>query len=186
MDKKELNEEKPTRKQNRLNYFDYSSYGAYFLTVCTSKRINCFWVEAPFDVGASIARPLDPQDVGASIARPLDPQNIKLSKYGKIVDEAVKNISVSYPALSVDHYVIMPDHIHLLITIHADERGRPMVAPTVSRVVQQMKGYVTKRIGVSIWQKSFYDHVIRNKEDYEAHIKYIYENPFGEKPGIIK
>ncbi len=173
MDKKELNEEKPTRKQNRLNYFDYSSYGAYFLTVCTSKRINCFWVEAPFDVGASIARPLDPQ-------------NIKLSKYGKIVDEAVKNISVSYPALSVDHYVIMPDHIHLLITIHADERGRPMVAPTVSRVVQQMKGYVTKRIGVSIRQKSFYDHVIRNKEDYEAHIKYIYENPFGEKPGIIK
>ena len=88
--------------------------------------------------------------------------------------------------MSVDRYVIMPDHIHLLITIHTDERGRPMVAPTVSRVVQQMKGYVTKHIGSSIWQKSFYDHVIRNKEDYETHIKYIYENPFGEQPGIIK
>ena len=165
--------DKPTRKQNRLNYFGYSTCGAYFLTVCTSKRINYFWLEAP-------------SDVGASIARPLDLQNISLSKYGKIVDEAVKSISVSYPALSVDRYVIMPDHIHLLITIHTDERGRPMVAPTVSRVVQQMKGYVTKYIGSSIWQKSFYDHVIRNKEDYETHIKYIYENPFGEQPGIIK
>ena len=168
-----MNEEKPTRKQNRLNYFDYSSCGAYFLTVCTSKRMNYFWADSP-------------AEVGASIARPLDLQNIKLSKYGKIADEAVKNISETYKALSVDHYVIMPDHIHLLLSIRADEYGRPMVAPTVSRVVQQMKGYVTKRIGTSIWQKSFYDHVIRNKEDYEAHIKYIYENPFGEKPDIIK
>ena len=135
--------------------------------------MNYFWADSP-------------AEVGASIARPLDPQKIRLSKYGKIADEAVKNISETYKALSVDHYVIMPDHIHLLLSIRADECGRPMVAPTVSRVVQQMKGYVTKRIGTSIWQKSFYDHVIRNKEDYEAHIKYIYENPFGEKPDIIK
>ena len=40
-----------------------------------------------------------------------------------------------------------------------------------------MKGYVTKRIGVSIWQKLFFDHIIRNKQDYKEHIKYIYENP---------
>ena len=71
----------------------------------------------------------------------------------------------------------MPDHIHLLLRIRADEFGRPMVAPTMSRLVKQMKGYITKQIGVSIWQKLFYDHVIRNREDYEEHIKYIYENP---------
>ena len=52
-----------------------------------------------------------------------------------------------------------------------------MVAPTLSRIVQQLKGYVTKRVGYSIWQKLFVDHVIRNREDYEEHIKYIYENP---------
>ena len=52
-----------------------------------------------------------------------------------------------------------------------------MVAPTISRVVKQMKGYVTKQIGVSIWQKLFYDHIIRNLEDYEEHVKYIRENP---------
>ena len=52
-----------------------------------------------------------------------------------------------------------------------------MVAPTMSRVVQQLKGYITKRIGRSIWQKRFVDHVIRSGKDYEEHIKYIYENP---------
>ncbi len=52
-----------------------------------------------------------------------------------------------------------------------------MVAPTISRVVQQLKGTVTKRIGVSIWQKLFFDHIIRNQQDYEEHINYIYENP---------
>ena len=52
-----------------------------------------------------------------------------------------------------------------------------MVAPTVSRVVQQLKGYVSKQIGKSICQKSFYDHVIRDREDYEKHVRYIYENP---------
>ena len=52
-----------------------------------------------------------------------------------------------------------------------------VVAPTMSRVVQQLKGYVTKRIGHSIWQKLFFDHIIRNHIDYEEHIKYIYENP---------
>ena len=63
--------------------------------------------------------------------------------------------------------MIMPDHIHLLLIIRSDEYGRPMVAPTISRVVQQLKGYVTKRIGHSIWQKLFFDHVIRNSRDYE-------------------
>ena len=52
-----------------------------------------------------------------------------------------------------------------------------MVAPTLSRIVNQFKGYVTKRIGESVWQKLFYDHIIRNREDYDEHMKYIYENP---------
>ncbi|MBO5938200.1 MAG: transposase, partial [Clostridia bacterium] len=103
--------------------------------------------------------------------------DIVLSSYGKIVDETINNISKIYPSICVDQYVIMPDHIHLLVRILSDEHGRPMVAPTMSRLVQQMKGYATKRIGVSIWQKLFFDHIIRNREDYEEHLRYIYENP---------
>ena len=112
--------------------------------------------------------------VGVTIGRP---QDIALSEYGNIVDKAINNIPYVYPALDVDHYVIMPDHIHLLLIVCADECGRPMVAPTMSRMVQQLKGYITKRIGHSIWQKLFIDHVIRNREDYEEHVKYIYDNP---------
>lgn len=113
-------------------------------------------------------------NVGATIGRP---QNMELSPYGKIAEEAINKIPQIYSSVKVDRYVIMPDHIHLLLVICADESGRPMVAPTMSRIVQQMKGYVTKRIGKSIWQKLFADHIIRNREDYEEHVKYIHENP---------
>ena len=152
-----MDKELLSRKRNRLKYYDYSSCGAYFITICTSDRRNYFW-----------------NGVGATIGRP---QDVDLSQYGKLVDEAINNIPSIYPALKLDHYVIMPDHIHLLLIIRADEYGRPMVAPTISRVVQQLKGYITKRIGHSIWQKLFFDHVIRNRQDYEEHVKYICDNP---------
>lgn len=140
-----------------MENYDYSSHGAYFLTICTRERRNYFW-----------------NNVGTTIGRP---QDIELSAYGKIADEAINNIPIIYPSVSIEQYVIMPDHIHLLLFIRADECGRPMVAPTMSRIVQQMKGYITKRIGCSIWQKLFFDHIIRSKQDYEEHVKYIYENP---------
>lgn len=152
-----MDKELPSRKRNRLKHYDYSSCGAYFITICTSDRRNYFW-----------------NGVGATIGRP---QDVDLSQYGKLVDEAINNIPSIYPALKLDHYVIMPVHIHLLLIIRADEYGRPMVAPTISRVVQQLKGYITKRIGHSIWQKLFFDHVIRNRQDYEEHVKYICDNP---------
>ena len=81
--------------------------------------------------------------------------------------------------VKVEHYVVMPDHVHMMIEIEKviDEGGRPMVAPTISRVVQQFKGSVTKRAGKAVWQKLFYDHVIRNEDDYREHVKYILENP---------
>ena len=180
-----MNKELPERKRNRLRNFDYSSVGIYFLTICTAERRNYFW--SNLNVGACIARPQNAEmpsiNVGATIGRPQpiveikSPEDIELSDWGKIVDEAITNIPNIYPAILVEKYVIMPDHIHLLLHICADEYGRPMVAPTMSRVVQQMKGYVTKRIGVSVWQKLFFDHVIRNRRDYEEHVKYIYNNP---------
>lgn len=151
----------PQRKKNRLDSYDYSSCGTYFITVCTAGRRNLFWESIPEIVGATIGRP----------------QDIELSKYGKIVDAAIKNISAVYPAIAIDSYVIMPNHIHLLLRICADESGRPMVAPTVPQVVNQLKGYVSKKAGETVWQKSFHDHVIRGREDYDEIEKYIYENP---------
>ena len=155
--KMEKENELPKRKKNRLMNYDYSSCGAYFITVCTVDRKNYFW-----------------KNVGAIIDRP---QNVELSLYGEIVDEIIQNIPSAYPMLSLEHYVIMPNHIHILLRICTDEYGRPLVAPTMSRIVQQLKGIVSKKIGASIWQKSFHDHIIRNREDYEEHLRYIYENP---------
>ena len=113
-------------------------------------------------------------NVGAIIDRP---QDVELSPYGEIVNEAISNISSVYSALSVEGYAIMPNHINILLRICADECGRPLVAPTMSRVVKQLKGCVSKQVGTTIWQKSFHDHIIRNRKDYEEHLQYIYENP---------
>ena len=148
---------RPQRKKNRLENYDYSSCGAYFITVCTLERRNYFWTA-----------------VEATNGRP---PNIELSPCGKMVDDAIQNIPIAYPSLALESYVIMPNHIHLLLRVRVDEYGRPLVAPTMSRVIKQLKGIVTKQIGASIWQKSFHDHIIRNREDYEEHIRYIYENP---------
>ena len=149
--------ELPKRKQNRLAEYDYSQPNAYFITICTKNKEKLFW-----------------ENVGASIARP---QNMKLSPYGKIVKEAIENIPYIYPAITVDNYVVMPNHIHLLLQIHTDVNGRAMLAPTISKVVQQMKGYVSKKIGASIWQKLFHDHVIRGEQDYLEIWNYIEGNP---------
>ncbi len=147
----------PQRKQNRLFQYDYSTTGAYFITVCTREHRQMLW-----------------SDVGASIARP---QDVVLSEVGLVVEKAIQNISVHYFAVNVDKYVIMPNHIHLLLQIRCHSDGRPMVAPTISTVIQQMKGYVTKTLGFSLWQRSFHDRVVRDERDYREIWNYIDTNP---------
>ena len=83
---------------------------------------------------------------------------------------------IVYPCVFVDNYIIMPNHIHLILTI--DTRRRPMVAPTISTIIKQFKGAVSKEIGTSIWQKGYYDHIIRDDDDYSTKSQYINTNPF--------
>ncbi len=147
----------PVRKKNRLPDFDYSSPNAYFITICTHQRKNLLW-----------------QPVGATIGRPSLPL---LSEAGKIVQAAIEAIPVHYSAYIVEHSVVMPNHVHLLLRIQADEGGRAMLAPTVSTVVAQLKGAVSKRLGQPIWQKGFHDHVIRTQQDFLEIWQYIENNP---------
>ena len=147
----------PKRKPNRLKSYDYSMPGAYFVTICTKERKCILW-----------------ETVGASIACP---QDVILSHPGKIVDAAIRGIPKHYPAITVDKYVIMPNHIHLLLQIHGDQNGNPVSTSPVSIVIQQMKGYVTKQLGCSIWQKLYHDHVIRDEQDYRMIWNYIEGNP---------
>ena len=83
----------------------------------------------------------------------------------------------------MDIYTIMPNHVHLLLQIKGDEDGRAMPAPTISKVVQQMKGSVTKQVGTPVWQKGFYDHVVRGEKDYLEIWNYIAGNPMKWEEG---
>ena len=194
----------PQRKPNRLKDYDYSSPGIYFITICTKNMTELFWntafipmfenaVNHP-SVGAATGRP-NPSPINESENQPLKtnpsniiaaihpdpttnlPQGYHLSEYGKIVDVAIQNIPRVYPAVSVNKYVIMPNHVHLLLQIYPDASGQPMTAPTISTVVQRMKAYVTKEIGFSIWQKLFHDHILRNESEYPKIWEYIDQNP---------
>ena len=147
----------PTRKPNRLPGYDYDAPNAYFVTICSENRRDLFW-----------------ENVGAIIDRPPD---VRLSYLGNIVENCIRRIPQYYPAISVDKYVIMPNHIHLLLQISSDLDGRPMVAPTVSTVIKQMKGAASKQAGFSLWQKGFYDHVVRGDADYREIWEYIRDNP---------
>ena len=147
----------PKRKPNRLEDFDYASPGAYFITICTTNREKLFW-----------------SNVGADIIRP---QDIQLSMIGRITEQAILQIPDHYGHISVDKYCIMPDHIHLILYIESEIDGRIISAPTVSTVVGSMKRWVSRQIGRPVWQKSFYEHGIRNQRDYEEIWNYIENNP---------
>ena len=74
----------------------------------------------------------------------------------------------------------MPDHIHLILIISNDENnGRILSAPTKSimTVIGQMKRWVSKKIGFSVWQKSYFEHIIRDENDYIKTVEYILNNP---------
>ena len=149
--------ELPKRKQNRLTEYDYSTPNGYFITICTQNRRNLFW-----------------KNVGAIIDRP---ENIPLSSLGLLAKQAILDIPKHYAAVTVDHWVVMPNHIHLLLQIHTDADGRSMIAPTISTAVRLMKGAVSKQAGFSVWQKGFYDHVVRSHRDYMDIWNYIEGNP---------
>lgn len=102
----------PKRKPNRLKDYDYSRNGMYFITICT--------------IGADIIRPhktVHLKDQKFSLWKPEfdtdfpDDPSHNLSEYGKIVDDAINSISVHYPMVYVDKYIIMPDHVHLILMI---------------------------------------------------------------------
>ncbi|MGM9594335.1 MAG: transposase [Candidatus Onthomonas sp.] len=151
----------PQRKSLRLKTFDYSAPGYYFVTVCVKNRECLFCYRQPRR--------------GAHCA-PVSPVKFQPTEIGSIVDNAIKRIPVHYPSAMVEKYVIMPNHIHLILVLSGND-GRTMCAPTTSRIIHHMKEYVTKRLHYSIWQKSYYDHIIRDEQDFQRIWNYIDTNP---------
>ena len=150
----------PNRKQIRLPDYDYSAPGAYFVTVCTQNR-RCILSDISVGAGA------------------LDGPKPHLTDMGKIVENYILSTE-HIPGVHVDKFVTMPNHIHLILTI--DENGGPSRAPAptnemIPHAIGTLKRFVNKEIGENIWQRGFYEHVIRNERDYREIWDYIDGNP---------
>ncbi len=161
-----MNNNLPARKPLRLPDYDYSTPGIYFITICTHNRI-----------------PLFSRIIGAIHESPTS----QLTHCGQILESVIQNIP-SHLHIVIDRYVIMPNHVHLLINVANTDPNRAIHESPLERcsVLSNTVGYIkmntSKAIhknhpNLSVWQRGYYDHVIRNQEDYNMIAKYIEENP---------
>ena len=155
--------ELPKRKHLRLESFDYSSSGAYFITICTENR-----------------RQILSRIVGRGLA-PAETNGLEYTSFGKIAEKQLLLLEERYHFLTVDQYIIMPNHIHVILFLD-DKTAGASPRPTIMDIVCAYKSLTTiecRKHGCSekLFQTSFYDHIIRNREDYEEIRKYIHENP---------
>ena len=95
-----------------------------------------------------------------------------------MVEQAIREIPTHYTHVRLDKYVVMPNHIHLILALE-QSAGRIISAPTksLSTIVGSMKRYTSKAAGFPLWQKSFHDHVVRNEADYLRIWDYMDANP---------
>ena len=148
------------RKPVRLKGYDYSSNGAYFLTLCAKGNAFLFG-----------------HVVGAGVP---DGPTVRLSPLGEIVQHRLEEMDQTYADLHLDHYVIMPNHIHLLLVLDAPPGPSRTPAPTNAKIpmlISALKRLTNREAGTDLWQRSYHDHIIRNDADYLAHWQYITANP---------
>ncbi len=171
-------EKRPQRKNTRLEKYDYNRTGVFFLTICTKDR-QCLLSKV---VGTGVPDgPRDGIQENVGINGAYNKTHIKLTEHGKIADKYINQLNDFYNDISVKQYVIIPNHIHILLFVRGGGPSRTPV-PTVqnsvvSRFISTFKRFCNKEYGENIWQYRSYDHIIRSREDYEEHVKYIYENP---------
>lgn len=151
----------PNRKANRITNYDYSSPGAYFITICTQNR-----------------RSILGNIVGGGA---FDAPYVQLNPKGQIVQQYVLSGN-KIPGIVVDKYVIMPNHIHMILRISdSGSSGTPRASsPTnaaIPHFVSTLKRLCHRDLGQRIFQRSYHDHVIRNEKDYQMIWQYIDTNP---------
>ena len=149
----------PKRKHPRLDDYDYSMAGAYFITICTHDR-RCL--------------------LSSILGQGLAPAEIQYSTYGRIAEEQLLLLEQRYPYLKIDQYVIMPNHIHVILLL--EEAAGTAMRPTLTDIVCAYKSLTTRECQkihpiTKLFQTSFYEHLIRGREDYNEIAEYIINNP---------
>jgi len=157
------------RRSIRLPWYDYSQDGWYYVTLCVLGK-KC--ILGKFTDG-----------------------QIQLYQYGRIVEDCWKWLAKQYHYVHLDQYVVMPNHLHGIIIIRTDgscRRGGSRTAPTkdvpkykpLSRLVGAFKTVSTKQVnlirntpGHKLWQRNYYEHIIRDEEELYNIRQYIAENP---------
>ena len=141
--------------------------GMYFITICTHKKLPLFGE--------------------------IKNKKMRLNNLGKIVDREVLKIASHYQNIQIDKYIIMPNHIHMIIAIlETDENNTmerinpfPTIKYDIPNVIGKFKAGVTRNAGNAfmhsakkgIWQRSFHDHIIHGEKDYQKLWEYIDTNP---------
>lgn len=149
--------ELPKRKHPRLPGYNYSQAGYYFITICTQDMKRIF---SKITVGQGLA-----------------PAENKLTVFGQIADNEINSLPARYPDIVIDKYVIMPNHIHMIVVLHPTEAGASP-CPTISDVVCTFKSLTTRKCkSGKIFQSSFHDHIIRGEKGYLKIWNYIDTNP---------
>lgn len=156
------------RKRNRLKNFDYSQNRTYFITICVKDK---------------------KQLLGRIINRENEQTTeMVFSSYGLAVDSRVNEISDTYKHIIIEKYCIMPNHIHLLVSVCADTSDGILETPSQTKAryytnaiipsfLSTFKRFTNKDTGFSLWQRSYHDHIIRNEFDYKKIWQYIEDNP---------
>ena len=151
------------RASNRLMGYNYSNDGMYFITICARNR-ECIFGR-------------------------INEKEMRLNEYGEIIKQSWRWLEEQYDYVQLDKYVIMPNHLHGIIIINNNCRGGSRTAPTtktLGRLIGAFKTVSTKYVNclrktptMPIWQRSFYDHIIRSEKSLHKIRKYIVNNAVG-------
>lgn len=155
----ERNIDNKHRRTIRLYGYDYSSDSCYFITLCTQEK-KCLF------------------------GRIVD-GTMQLNELGKIVEQCWNEIPLHYPHTELIECMIMPNHLHAILHIVGaeylppEETHEPNSAQrgTLGSIIKGFKIGVTKQIGHSIWQRNYYEHIIRNAREFDEIVRYIRSNP---------
>lgn len=152
------------RRSIRLKGFDYTVSGAYFITICTYER-EC-WLGDVID------------------------ETFHPSQYGDVVDVAWKDLPSHYSTIELDAFVVMPNHVHGIILLGDSVGAGFKPAPTgvkrlpLSEVVRGFKTFSARRVielrstpGNRVWQRIYYEHIIRDEASLNPIRQYIISNP---------
>ena len=135
----------PIRKKLRITEYYYSRENIYFITICIKDRLEL-------------------------LGKIIKENYIELTQEGKIVKYNINKIEELYDNAIIHEYIIMPNHIHMLLEI----KNKKNV--TISKMIKHYKANVSREITYSIWQKSFYEHIVRNEKEYLKITEYIQNN----------